>query len=257
MDTTHAYRRGILPIGFVVALVACAVSWRCADASLSIWFSERNRAWTDAPFVLGLRQLGKVWAPVWLLLLWVTVTRRTRPATTALLALLLTALIVLPLKETVGRIRPGEYLDLPIDIANDIPASGHSFPSGDVATVCAVTFSLICVLSWRTWSVLLALCVLTGMLRLVVLAHHLSDVWAGAAVGILCAYLALRLDHSGFFDSNRLDRRIGIARAGLVALPALWCIEGFVPVLTFAVTVAPVAILLAVGSRWRLGKEKR
>jgi len=252
MDTTRVHRRGLLPIGFVVAVVACAVSWRCADVSLSLWFSERNRAWTDAPFVLGLRQLGKVWAPVWLLLLWVTVTRRTRPATTALLALLFTAAIVLPLKESVGRIRPGEYLDLPIEETNDIPVSGHSFPSGDVATVCAVTFSLICVLSWRTWSVLLGLCLLTGVLRLVVMTHHLSDLWAGAAVGILCAYLALRIDHSGFFDSSRLDRRIGIARTGLVALPILWCIEGYVPVLTFAVTIAPVAILLAVGYGWRL-----
>ncbi|MCH8193719.1 MAG: phosphatase PAP2 family protein [Planctomycetes bacterium] len=257
MDTTHAHRRGILPIGFVVSVVACAVSWRYADASLSIWFSEWNRAWTDAPFVLGLRQLGKVWALAWLLLLWVTVTRRTRPVTTAFLALVFTAVLVLPLKESVGRIRPGEYLDLPIEKINDIPIAGHSFPSGDVATVCAVTFSLICVLSWRTWTVLLGLCLLSGVLRLVVLAHHLSDLWAGAAVGILCAYLALRLDHSGFFDSSLLDRRIWMARTGLVALPVLWCIEGLVPVLTFAVTIAPVAILLAVGSRWRSAEIER
>jgi undecaprenyl-diphosphatase len=252
MDTTtHAHRRRILPIGFAVAAVACVLSKYLVDTPLSSWLSTRNRIWTDAPSALGIRQLGKVWALVWLLFLWVTASGRTRPVTTALLALLFTMLFVLPLKEIVGRVRPMHYLALPIEAVADIPLTGHSFPSGDMATICAVTFSLVCVLSWRAWSVLLGLCLLVGWLRLVVLAHHLSDVWAGAAIGILCAYLALLVDHSGFFDSRRLDRHVHLVWMGVILWPVLWCLEGFVPPLSFGVTVAPVAVLVAVVSKWR------
>ena len=68
------------------------------------------------------------------------------------------------------------------------PINGHaiynSFPSGHATTAFAVAFALIALYP-RAWKWLIAFAIAISLSRVMVNAHYLADVFAGAVVGIL------------------------------------------------------------------------
>ncbi|MFA5206109.1 MAG: glycosyltransferase family 39 protein, partial [Lentisphaeria bacterium] len=116
-----------------------------------------------------------------------------------LAALLLAGVLVWPLKVGVGRERP--------DGSNRV-----SFPSGDVASVAAVAVPVVVAAPLLAPTLAAALVPLAGagvavvaLGRLADGKHHPSDVLAGAALGLLAGWLAVRL--TPWLLRRRLRRR--------------------------------------------------
>jgi len=95
-------------LGFLC--LAAILCFLFVDDELSRWIARRHLPWTKYRWPMGFRQLGKAWAAIWLLCLGFWVTRRSRGMLCAILALLLTLPLVLPLKGLVGRARPGQAI---------------------------------------------------------------------------------------------------------------------------------------------------
>jgi len=71
-------------------------------------------------------------------------------------------------------------------------AAHNSFPSGHATTAFALAFALIALRpGWRPWFIVFAIAVAVS--RVVVNAHYLSDIIAGALVGMLTALLIQKL----------------------------------------------------------------
>jgi membrane-associated phospholipid phosphatase len=105
-------------------------------------------------------------------------TRLRRPAVHGLVALALITVPVHLLKFLVERERPWH--------------SGGSFPSGDTASVVAA-FLPIALAAPRLALLVALLAVLVACFRVVASYHYPSDVLAGAAIGCLAAWVALRI----------------------------------------------------------------
>ena len=123
------------------------------------------------------------------LILWGT--RDWRLAAVPALALLLQAIIFFTTASVLHRARP--------PVAKlDLAAPTHSYPSGHVsaATALYIAFGLLALRIRQTWlrriTVMVCLIVpmLVGFARLYRGMHHLTDVLASSATGIVCALLA-------------------------------------------------------------------
>ncbi len=231
-------------LGFIcIGTVLCLLF---VDDGLAQWIYARKLSWPLRAWPMGFRQLGKAWAAIWLLCLWFWVTRQSRPVLCAVLALVLTLPLVLPLKGIVGRVRPGEVFAAAQSASDLGVLRGHSFPSGDTSTVFAVAGALIGFVR-RSWCCLLFAGALgVGMLRVIILAHYLSDISAGMAIGLLCGALARHLHRRLNMSTIWLDQRHWIALIVLGITPiAMGLCEGPEPVLLFFRTFGMIAIGVA------------
>lgn len=145
--------------------------------------------------LLAIGKLGKPWTPIWLLLLWSWAAKRPRVLLAGMLAMALVPAVVLPIKTLTGRIRPDDLLEGAEQLLRDpLLLRSYSFPSGDTAlafaAAAAVAGSIAAAhLRWIPF----VPAGLVGLTRLCLLRHYASDALAGAAVGILCGYAALRI----------------------------------------------------------------
>ncbi|MBN1363125.1 MAG: phosphatase PAP2 family protein [Sedimentisphaerales bacterium] len=177
--------------------LACPLAYLLLDKPVFEWQLRRgfvpfSNLWIDA-----FRLLGKAWLLVWLLLAWVATTSRWRRVYAPLLALLILALPLNATKLLVGRPRPRQKIAQMQSQAEAATATaelrGLSFPSGDTAAAIAVAAALGAAAAWP-WAVAALLAATgVGVMRVVDLAHHPSDVCAGAALGLLVALAAIRL----------------------------------------------------------------
>jgi membrane-associated phospholipid phosphatase len=104
------------------------------------------------------------------------------------LAVLLPVLFTEIIKWVVGRGRP--FVGGRANPFNFVPFNGteayFSFPSAHAVTGCALAFAIAAI--WpRAWIAAAAYALLIGASRLVLLAHHPSDVVAGALIGVIGA----------------------------------------------------------------------
>jgi undecaprenyl-diphosphatase len=104
------------------------------------------------------------------------------------LAVALSVFIAELMKWTIGRGRP--FVSGKADAFNFLPFTGtepyFSFPSGHAVTAFALGFAIAAI--WPRWWVAAFLyALLIGISRLVLLAHHPSDVVGGALIGIVGA----------------------------------------------------------------------
>lgn len=177
----------ILVALLAAAAVGCAMG---VDARVHAYLEAHPNDWHANYWLEGFRQLGKAWAPVWLLLIWAWASGRPRPATVALIALVLVMLVVLPVKQVVRRPRP-HHVTVAGAPTGPPPGHSYSFPSGDTASAFAVAGALTACLPVAGGVLLLVGAGGIGLLRVTMQAHFPSDVCAGAAVGLLCAWVVL------------------------------------------------------------------
>ena len=235
-------------IGFDQRAISCVVQGRI-DPDSNLWVES---------FTL----LGKAWLQIWLLLIWFLVSRRRREVLAGILALILIATSVDPLKLIVGRVRPYSLVKAQEASRTELPRELHSsFPSGDTASAFGVAQAVAPAQGWAVRLALLGAGALVGGLRVTALAHYPSDVLAGAAIGLLAGWLAIRLiDRWGHAD-RAMPFEGWLVWGGIIGLPVGMGIsegaDGFLLFLkTYGVLVS--CVLLAGGLRdlWRrAGRE--
>jgi membrane-associated phospholipid phosphatase len=120
--------------------------------------------------------------------------RRPRLLVAGLLAALLVTLLLHPIKDFVAAERPARVLGRDAVHVIGERLSRRSFPSGHSATIFAAA-ALLCALcrGAAARAGILLLATLVAASRLAVGAHWPLDVLAGAALGWICACVALRL----------------------------------------------------------------
>ena len=132
---------------------------------------------------------GSLWAVTAVILLLIPKTRRTGMIMVVSLVLdvLLCNIILKPL---VARPRPFQ-VNTAVTLLVRAPG-GYSFPSGHSAVAFAGTGALIFGKS-RLWPPYLVAAVLVAFSRLYLYVHYPTDVLSGAALGLLCGFIASRL----------------------------------------------------------------
>jgi 4-amino-4-deoxy-L-arabinose transferase-like glycosyltransferase/membrane-associated phospholipid phosphatase len=136
-----------------------------------------------------------------------------RRARLAIVALLVTAMLVVPVKALVGRERPND-------------SRRNSFPSGDTASAAALAVTLAAGPTGLPVALLAAGTLVIGAGRIADGKHFPSDVLAGAAFGLVAGWLALRLIHR--LPLAWLGRRAMLVGAAAIvaARVALFAVEG-------------------------------
>lgn len=156
--------------------------------------SEQPNNWNRNFWLAAVAYLGKVWLPIWLMLIWFLVTGRQRPVLIAFVALIMISLTVTPLKMLTNRPRPREVPQAGEMEQVQYLHSHKSFPSGDTASAFAAATVITFFVGWPVAALLLAGCAGVAFLRVTAMAHYPSDVFAGAAMGSLVGWLAVQME---------------------------------------------------------------
>ena len=107
----------------------------------------------------------------------------------ALLAVMIAWGVAFILESMVGRVRPAIAIPNQINALINLPGNS-SFPSGHTVASFALAFSFFLSVRYRFLGVLMMLlAILVAFGRVAVGAHYPTDVLAGAAVGMLVAFL--------------------------------------------------------------------
>jgi undecaprenyl-diphosphatase len=252
----------ILGAGSLLLLAAALFCYVSLDGPLLEQLASHPVDWHRIAWVNAFRQLGKALVPLWLVVLWTAVTGRSRPLVLTSVALIVTLLMVVPLKGVTRRLRPSAVLAVrtqgvsPQDLR---AAAKASFPSGDAATAFAVATAVACEAGWLAWPLLYASAAGVAVLRVTAMNHFPSDVCAGAAAGILAGCLALwilakvprlaLLDLRGAKPQGTLACVAAAVLLGLAVFDPANPLPVFLKVFWPLVLLAGTGVLLLVGTR--------
>jgi undecaprenyl-diphosphatase len=219
---------GLLQINFwvwaaiAVLCLASLVSYFLFDEFAFHWFRDNPVSWQNNVMIQAIRNFGRAWAPIWLLLNWVCATGKQRPAQAALLALLLVFLAVCTIKPLVQRPRPRDIIKLDSSVGDkNVITRSWAFPSGDAATVFAVAAALAPFVRWYWTLIFFSIAGFVGFMRVVLLAHYPSDVCAGAAIGIFSGALAVQITRRWLSEPSRLNFNRSAYVIAAVLIPVL------------------------------------
>jgi membrane-associated phospholipid phosphatase len=194
---TSRVRRYALISFLVASATGALLSYFLIDDRVIAWLLRHPASWCEEGWVKAFRQMGKAYVLIWLLLLWSCVTDNWRPTITTLIALVLVSLGVCSLKATVHRDRPNRSWMVATERETPEPEHsvlrGVSFPSGDTAVAFAVAQVLASFSPAVGAPVLFAAAGAIGALRVAALVHYPSDVFAGAFIGVLAGFCAVRV----------------------------------------------------------------
>lgn len=161
------------------------------DLSFVTWMQQLHAPWLDflMIWVSRLTDLGLIWIIPALIALPFRKTRRAGVSVLLALALgfLLGNEVIKPL---VARARPFE-LNSAVTLLVAMPR-GASFPSSHALT-CFSAATALFVVNRRLGFAALLFAALVAVSRLYLYVHFLTDVLAGAIIGVLCGLLAARI----------------------------------------------------------------
>jgi membrane-associated phospholipid phosphatase len=210
-------------------------------------------------WIRAIKQLGKAYQVLWLLFFWVMVTGRHKTVLVSILAMLITAPVVWTIKATVQRPRPRDIIKAQANIENksNLPHK-WSFPSADTASVFAAG-TVLASSAWWPWTIGIAICCGgVGILRVAVLSHYPSDVFAGGAIGILCGWAAIRIIKKKPQIENilgGLERKISFI--GVFLAPFLiWFFLGIDKLMILLEFYVPIAVTFFVIGRIRMSQKQ-
>ena len=187
--------RDIFFLVFIATAGLIAVwSYFYLDGQIFQLLSQHPNNWNRNFWLVAVAYLGKIWLPIWLMLIWFLATGKGRPVLIAFLALIMISMTVTPLKMLTQRPRPREVPQAGQAEQVQYLHSHKSFPSGDTASAFAVATVITFFVGWPVASLLLAACAGVAFLRVTCMAHYPSDVFAGAAIGSLAGWLAIQME---------------------------------------------------------------
>jgi undecaprenyl-diphosphatase len=237
----------LLLSGFFMA--AAGVCFFVVDERVFSYLRENPQKWDRSIWAQVLKELGRGYPLILLLLAWVWLTGKHKTVIVCLLALLITLAAVTVIKETVRRPRPRDDITAQ---TKDSEAKGihktWSFPSGDAASVFAAATILAFTMPWPATVIFVVCCCGVAVLRVVMLAHYPSDVCGGAATGILSGWLAIliRNRYPGieniFKGRERMLALIGV----VLILILIWCLQGLDKFIILLEFYAPIVLIMAV-----------
>jgi membrane-associated phospholipid phosphatase len=205
-----------------------------------------------------IKQLGKNYDLIWLLLVWVAFTGKRKTVIICLLSLLITLAAITAVKETVRRTRPRDVIKAQTATEDKKAVSrSWSFPSGDTASVFSAGTVLAFAVPWPVTIGFAGCCCGVGFLRVVELAHYPSDVLAGAALGILCGWIAIKIAQKKPQIENilgGLERKISII--GVIIIPIImWKFQGLDNFKIMLKFYFPAAIVMLLIGRWLMNRQ--
>lgn len=167
--------------------------------------------------------LGKTIVPLWLLCFWFISTSRIKGITIAIIALVLVFPTVFTIKSVVRRPRPRDAMSQEwTEETRNNPFRSWSFPSGDTASVFAMATVVSCFISWYWRPAIFTAAAIVGIMRITSFGHYPSDVLTGAGVGILCAWLAVKIARKKIsFEDLPIKLLQKIAIAYLIIIPVV------------------------------------
>jgi membrane-associated phospholipid phosphatase len=242
-------RADVALFGVPLALSIAALVSRLAFDDSILTRARANLG--SSPWIAALKLLGKAWLQIWLLLLWFRISRRRRHVLAGLVALILVAVVVNPLKLTVARARPYAVLKAQ-RIGQPSQRFTHflSFPSGDTATVFACGTAILPAFGWPARVLLLAVAAGVGALRVAVRAHYPSDVLAGAAIGILLGWLAIRLIDRWGQSDRPVPYENGLVWMGVLGIPLfVGILEGWAGLWLVLKTYGPLILCILLAAK--------
>jgi membrane-associated phospholipid phosphatase len=239
-------------VSIIVLGIGALFAYFFIDDRVISWISSNGKDLDSFTGAKLIKILGKVYVPLWLLFLWGYLKNRLQIVLAGSLSMLLALAIAGPGKLLTHRERPRELLKHSQIIQDSQgnkttiknllsePAYGRfnmqhlrktryqSFPSGDTATVFAPTITVVPFVSGLSLSILFILSAMVGSMTVTGLSHYPSDIFAGAAVGIFCGWLAIQI-------SNRWisENKFGITEwwrkvvlIGLILIPLISVFSG-------------------------------
>jgi undecaprenyl-diphosphatase len=252
----------------VIAALLAVVSYFFLDDRVVSWLVRDGVAWRRTAPVRAFALLGKSWLQIWLLLVCLCWPRkRARPVIAALCTIAVLALVVPTLKVAVHRTRPNAtQATVVLEDPKDNQKTWYdkaSFPSGDTSTACGIAAALGSFMGAPWIAALLAVGAGVGALRVVSLAHHPSDVLAGAAIGVLCAWWVARTVRVWPYPKRAslvVFRRLTMV--GLVAIPLVILLShntqrSTLFVWAYALPIAVLYVLQKAVSRLRRPAERK
>jgi len=245
----------VFPITLALTLTLCAVlSWLFLDRKVLSVLSQNSINWNRNFWLEELVYLGKAWVLIWLVLIWFLATGRRRTLLITLVALIMTSLTVVPLKGVSKRQRPCDIIKAGSNSAKEHSLYSHtSFPSGDTAVAFAAAMVIIFLAPRRYAPLLLVVSVAVGGLRVISKAHYPSDVFAGAAIGVLAAWLALQIDKRWELSKNhRLNINRTITILAIIIIPLSFGLsEGMKDMLIFLSVYGPLGVCVFLAAKCR------
>ncbi len=235
-----------------ILMVAGFLAHIYLDPTVPPWCETHTKSWAKTAWPRMFEALGRSWASIWLLCLFVWATGRRRALITALIALLLAGAVAGSLKYIVRRPRPA-YAGVP-DTSQLRLSAKTSFPSGET-TVAFAMATATCAFVTVPWQViLLTTAAGVGTLRVLAFKHFPSDICAGAALGILCGLIGI---HIGRRFAKRLPagwwRRAGWGFWIMLVLPLLDQFTEKELLATFLAGFGPIVVCILValkGESW-------
>ena len=233
-------------------LAAAAVCFFAVDERVFSYLRENPQKWDRTLWAQALKQLGRAYPLIWLLLAWVWLTGKHKTVIVCLLALLITLAAVTVIKETVRRPRPRDVVTTETKAGDKKGIyKSWSFPSGDAASVFAAGAVLAFAMPWPATIVFALCCCGVAILRVVALAHYPSDVLGGAATGILSGWSAIliRKRYPGIENIFKGRERI-LSFIGVILIPILiWRLQGLDKLIILLEFYVPIVLIMAVVNR--------
>jgi len=182
-------------VGVVIAIAAIAIAFYFDESAHRYVTTHQDRTlrnfmhavsrFGDWPehFALGVILMGVAWLR--------QSKRWARIFLAMLLACALAGIIARGIKITTGRARPSVKSE---EVWNGPRFSSkyHAFPSGHTAASTAF-FAVLLFVNWRIGLACLPIPIVIGLSRMYVAAHYLSDIIFAAILGVLSAYLIVKL----------------------------------------------------------------
>jgi membrane-associated phospholipid phosphatase len=259
--TTEAVKKSRAPVALLLLagllLTGAAVCFFAADERVFSYLRENPQTWYKLRWAEALKQLGRGYPLIWLLLVWVGLTGKHKTVIVCLLSLLITLAAVTVIKETVRRPRPRNIITAETKAGEkkDVFKS-WSFPSGDAASVFAAAAVLAFAMPWPVTLVFAICCCGVTILRVVVLAHYPSDVLGGAATGILCGWSAISIRNLYPEIENIFKGRERILSfIGVILIPILiWLLQDLNKLIILLEFYAPIVLIMVIFDRLQTAK---
>ena len=187
--------------------------------------------------------------PFALLLLFIFFWRHLDLLRAALVAALISLLIVVSMKALIAFARPYDVLDSTSFYFIGVKATTYAFPSGHTAAAFAILGSIGFYFRRNGLIMFLFLLAsLVGVSRIMLGLHWPIDILVGAALGWMCAWLSLSLIQANFFRDTNIWNYVTYGIYLLMAGYLLWAGSEYKVAFWLVEIVAAIALLVAISA---------